>query len=351
MIFAKEKILTMSETDVREEIIRPIIRKLGYIYGSENYCQTERILRYPFVQIGRRTARDILPSGRLDYICGVDGARGCFVIEAKSGKKDIDDIDIAQAQSYSSHSEINATFFAICNGLYFNVYQISESDKLILSVKNGSLNEEFWKIQKLLSPESLVFHSRRQFDLGEPVFDRSERLIFRSGFFSYEFAEVELEGHPAGKLADILISAGVYERFKETINKIKEFEWPIFNAVCERDNSNEGKISIKFSLRIPPKIEKQYSMIAHPISIQIITNERLISSLPEFPTIFETKNAKFPIPSINQVAECRYSVAAYLDGSTLKGRFEGESAISIPNPIYLGARQVSRVYGHFELQQ
>jgi hypothetical protein len=81
-----------SEADVREEILAPLVRKLGYRKGSENNVSRETTLRYDRNFLGRKKPKsDPKLRGHPDYICEVRGI-GRWVIEAKSPLSVVSDI-------------------------------------------------------------------------------------------------------------------------------------------------------------------------------------------------------------------------------------------------------------------
>src|SRR5260370_1192102 len=67
----------LNETDVREEIIAPLLRRLDYRSGSHNNIIREQFLRYPKLSLGRKVPhRDPELRGKADYILEVDKRAG-----------------------------------------------------------------------------------------------------------------------------------------------------------------------------------------------------------------------------------------------------------------------------------
>src|SRR5205809_5089995 len=91
----------LGEADVREEIIAPLLKHLGYGVRTENNLIREQSLRYPRVYIGTKNPmRDPVIRGSADYIC--DAKRKVrWVIEAKSPDVEIGADEIEQAYSYA----------------------------------------------------------------------------------------------------------------------------------------------------------------------------------------------------------------------------------------------------------
>lgn len=111
-----------NETDIREEILSPLLRSLGYRTGGTHSIERERLLKYEHNQLGRKKPTDPVLKGKVDYVLTA-GGRVRWVIEAKAPSVEISWEDIAQAFTYARHPEINAVFYVVCNGHYLNVYQ------------------------------------------------------------------------------------------------------------------------------------------------------------------------------------------------------------------------------------
>src|ERR1700678_197189 len=112
----------LNETDVREEIIAPLLRLLGYRTGTKNNIIRELSLKYPQQSMGRKKPEKDPPvRGKADYIVEVD-SRIRWVIEAKDPNSTITDDEIEQAFTYAFHPEIRAIYFALCNGRELRVY-------------------------------------------------------------------------------------------------------------------------------------------------------------------------------------------------------------------------------------
>jgi len=67
-MFEVANIENLNETDVREQILAPLIRKLGYKSGTENNVIREQFLKYPKLSLGRKNQKDPLLRGKADYI-------------------------------------------------------------------------------------------------------------------------------------------------------------------------------------------------------------------------------------------------------------------------------------------
>lgn len=116
------------EDSVREEIIAPILRGLGYGSAQPYKIIRSKKLLHPFVSIGSATKKiNLIP----DYLLEVDG-RFAWTLEAKAPTEEIlNTKHVEQAYSYAIHSEIRVPYFALCNGREFVLYHISRPQPII----------------------------------------------------------------------------------------------------------------------------------------------------------------------------------------------------------------------------
>jgi 16S rRNA G966 N2-methylase RsmD len=135
------------EDAVREEIILPILKHLGYngyqIVRSKN-------LQHPFLTTGsKKRPITLIP----DYLLKVDD-NYAWVLDAKSPNENIRFGDnIEQVYSYSIHPEIRTKYFALCNGRQFTAFRQDEQIPFIdLEVKDLENNWE--KLARFLSSDS-----------------------------------------------------------------------------------------------------------------------------------------------------------------------------------------------------
>lgn len=146
-----------NEADVREEIITPLLHRLGFRAGTENDIIRELSLRYPREYIGRKNPkRDPVLRGKADYILEAKG-RVRWVIDAKAPNVPIDTDAIEQIFTYANHAEVRAVYFAVCNGRTFKVFRTSDAPahSAVLSV-DGDVSASFEQLATILSPEALI---------------------------------------------------------------------------------------------------------------------------------------------------------------------------------------------------
>lgn len=168
------------EDAVREEIVVPIIKGLGYSANEPNQIIRSRKLLHPFVSIGsKRKDIYIIP----DYLFEVEG-RPAWILDAKAPTEEITKShNVEQAYSYAIHSEVRVNFFALCNGKEFVLYNIQKIEPILrFPVKAIPL---YWdNLKKFVSPENIFSenHFKLAKDLGLHLkrlgFETFESLIF-----------------------------------------------------------------------------------------------------------------------------------------------------------------------------
>jgi 16S rRNA G966 N2-methylase RsmD len=155
------------EDSVREVIILPIIRELGYT--QENILRS-KTLQHPFLKIGsRKRPINLVP----DYALKVEN-NFAWVLDAKApNQKIINDDNVEQVYSYAAHPEIRSNYFALCNGLEFSVYRTSDTDKPILFFEVENIEANWEDLKLLLAPTS--------FQVGKN-FVYEPKIAYQTGF-------------------------------------------------------------------------------------------------------------------------------------------------------------------------
>ncbi len=136
------------EDSVREIIILPIIKELGYT--QENIVRS-KTLQHPFLKIGsKKRPVNLVP----DYTLKVEN-NFAWVLDAKApNQKIINDDNVEQVYSYASHPEIRSNYFALCNGLEFSVYRTADTDKPVLFFGLENIEANWEDLKLLLAPTS-----------------------------------------------------------------------------------------------------------------------------------------------------------------------------------------------------
>lgn len=136
------------EDAVREEIIGPFLKSLGYSASGANRIIRSRGLTHPFVHIGtRKSAIKIIP----DYLLEINGE--CkWILDAKSPKENIrSGPNVEQAFSYAIHPDVRASLYGLCNGHELVVFSVNKI-KPVLTVKMCELQKHYEEIKLELSP-------------------------------------------------------------------------------------------------------------------------------------------------------------------------------------------------------
>ncbi|MFN4086867.1 MAG: DNA methyltransferase [Spirosomataceae bacterium] len=136
------------EDSVREVIILPIIKELGYT--QENIVRS-KTLQHPFLKIGsKKRPVNLVP----DYALKVEN-NFAWVLDAKApNQKIINDHNVEQVYSYATHPEIRSNYFTLCNGLEFSVYRTADTDKPILFFELENIEANWEDLILLLAPTS-----------------------------------------------------------------------------------------------------------------------------------------------------------------------------------------------------
>jgi len=140
------------EDAVREELINPILKLLGYKSYGVNRIIYSKTLSHPFVQIGSKKRQiNIVP----DYLFEING-KYSWVLDAKAPFENITSGEnIEQVYSYAIHPEIKADIFALCNGKEFVAFSKEQKEPLLL-FQLSEIEKHWDEIQKLLSPDKFV---------------------------------------------------------------------------------------------------------------------------------------------------------------------------------------------------
>ncbi len=140
------------EDAVREELINPILKNLGYKAFGHNRIIYSKTLSHPFVKIGSKKRQiNIVP----DYLFEING-KYSWVLDAKAPNENILSGDhIEQVYSYAIHPDIHADIFALCNGKEFAAFKKDEKEPLLF-FQLSEIDQHWKEIERLLSPDVFV---------------------------------------------------------------------------------------------------------------------------------------------------------------------------------------------------
>lgn len=149
------------EDSVREEILSPILRGLGYQSSGVYKVTRSKSLIHPYVMIGSQKHKiNIIP----DYTLYIN-EKPIAIIEAKAPDQQIyKSIHVEQAYSYAIHPEIQSQNYCLCNGKELILYSISKWEPII-RVNIPSIIDQWNIFEKALSPKFLENPDLRDFDL------------------------------------------------------------------------------------------------------------------------------------------------------------------------------------------
>ena len=146
------------EDSVREEIILPIIKNLGYqIYGNNRIIRSKN-LEHPFVKVGTKKRKiKIIP----DYLFEVSG-KYAWVLDAKNPSENIISGDnLEQAYFYAIHPDIRVDYYALCNGKEFVLRKI-DNEKAVIYFRVDEIESYWEQFKSILSPDAFIEKSINQ---------------------------------------------------------------------------------------------------------------------------------------------------------------------------------------------
>lgn len=146
------------EDSVREVIILPILKELGYEQANIVRSKT---LQHPFLKIGsKKRPVNLVP----DYALKVEN-NFAWVLDAKApNQKIINDDNVEQVYSYATHPEIRSNYFALCNGLAFSLFRTNDTDRPILFFPINEIEQNWNDLKLYLSPNSFQIGKNFTYD-------------------------------------------------------------------------------------------------------------------------------------------------------------------------------------------
>ncbi len=117
------------EDSVREELILPLLKALGYGSGLPGQIRRAKKLTHPVVRTG--SGRRQITSFP-DYILLMD-SRPRFILDAKAPNEKIDSgTNVEQAFFYAIHPDVRCDLYALCNGRELAVFQVRETKPVLI---------------------------------------------------------------------------------------------------------------------------------------------------------------------------------------------------------------------------
>lgn len=166
--------VSFKEDSVREVIILPILKELGY---QEKDIIRSKTLEHPFIKIGSKKRQiKLIP----DYCLKIEG-RYAWVLDAKAPDEKISDSDnIEQVYSYATHPEIRSKYFALCNGLEFSLFRREETNKPILIFPLDEIEYNWQDLKRLLSPDSFQVGKQITYDGTTATYKTTEQFDYHN---------------------------------------------------------------------------------------------------------------------------------------------------------------------------
>lgn len=155
--FRKINSKDFKEDSVREVLILPILKALGY--NNDDIVRSKNLL-HPFLKIGsQKRPISLIP----DYLLKVRD-NYAWVLDAKGPEEEIKyGNNVEQIYSYSIHPEVRTKYFALCNGRNFILFRQDE-EKPLLFFPLKDINKYWNKLEYYLSPESFQIGKRPTYD-------------------------------------------------------------------------------------------------------------------------------------------------------------------------------------------
>ncbi|MBS3026906.1 MAG: type I restriction enzyme HsdR N-terminal domain-containing protein [Dolichospermum sp. DET50] len=160
------------EDSVREVIILPILKALGY---TETNIVRSKTLQHPFLKSGsKKRPVNLIP----DYVLKVEN-NFAWVLDAKAPNQNIKDGDnVEQVYSYATHPEIRSNYFSLCNGVEFAIFKTTATNIPVLFFKLDEIEYHWEKLTQYLSPNS--FQSGKNFN-----YETTIATVKSKGDFNY----------------------------------------------------------------------------------------------------------------------------------------------------------------------
>lgn len=158
--------LEFKEDAVREEIIFPILKLLGYSASGENKIIRSKALKHPFYYFGTTKYNvNIIP----DYTFEIKN-KNRWILDAKRPTENIEEgKNVFQAYSYAMHPEIQSEIYCLCNGKKLTVFNVN-IHKSILTFDLKNLKENWNSLKDLLSPELVLNPHIKEYELDFGLF-------------------------------------------------------------------------------------------------------------------------------------------------------------------------------------
>ena len=312
MDFPQYAFESLNETDIREEIIAPLLRYLGYRSGTINNVIREQALSYPKSFLGHKKNSDPILRGRADYICEAHG-QVRWIIEAKAPNAALDQDAEEQSWTYANHPEIRAVYFCLSNGRELKIFQTNRGPTVdaIFQCGYDDLENSLVTIQNILSPDSVLRdHPPQEIDRGPPIGPGLRSIVrITNGTITYQNNSLNLQ--PFIGLVMTITEGSVERNEAGCLEAFIETQVP-FQSL-QRLNEKLGLHSLRlFSESKDVSVDPQ-----NPTTFSATTNH----ILPQGEMVLDLMTwREVPIPQ-NWRLETKSSAVGILDGYWFHGAF------------------------------
>ena len=262
------------EDAVREDIIVPILSRLGYSASGENKIIRSKSLIHPYVYFGTGSKKiTIIP----DYTLQV-GNVNRVILDAKAPGQEVHSgKNVQQAYSYAFHPEIKAELFALCNGKELTIFSVQDL-KQVLVVDITKIDECWPDIERKISP--LAFSHPHIFsfhpDFGIHLFRlgiEKEHENFFAGFWINSIAKIENDKYSL--MSNLLIENQTF--FASFDFDVKLYESLLAILPDNRKNTvQEGLSRFPFFLHFSGKSESMFISVKAHLQGELIESKKQI---------------------------------------------------------------------------
>jgi len=329
MDFLEYDFAAMNEADIREEIIAPLLKFLGYRSGAENNVIREQSLQYPKSPLGRKKPNDPPIRGRADYICEAQ-RKVRWVIEAKPPNTDISDDDNEQAYSYANHPEIRFQIFQTNRG---------PDQPHVFQCTYGELPDALVTIENMLSPEAILnTFPEAMIDTGLPI-GKGLRSIVR-----------------------VTNGTIIYETNSLGNKPLEGMTFMVSRGAVERNETGQLKAYLETTAPFQPLQKLNEKLGLHKLTV--LSADTVVSSDPSKPTRF-TGVTEHILPKgekclnlntwkeVNLIGNIHVQTTTtaegILSGNIFEGRFEGRMLYQVPGIVVPGMPMEISVHGSFRI--
>ncbi|MBI2059601.1 MAG: type I restriction enzyme HsdR N-terminal domain-containing protein [Nitrospirae bacterium] len=147
------------EDAVREELVAPLLKRLGYSPTGRFKVVRSKALVHPFVMIGsKRYPVNIVP----DYTLLVDD-EPLLVLDAKRpGESIVKSHHVEQAFSYAIHPEVRCNTYGLCNGQDLVLYDVRRTGP-IFKIALADTDKRWGEVVRAFDPRALRIPEIRHF--------------------------------------------------------------------------------------------------------------------------------------------------------------------------------------------